>query len=70
MAYLNVGTMTGKRDEIVRLMNGKSIDILCVQENRWKGSQAMEIGKGFKIFYNGDGRRNGVGIILTPSLKD
>ena len=36
-----------------------------MQETRWKGSKARNIGYGCKIFYHGeDRRRNGVGVIL------
>ena len=61
---LNVGTMTCKGRELADMMKRK-VDILCVQETRWKGSKARNIGDGCKIFYHGeDGRRNGVGVIL------
>ena len=41
------------------------MDILCMQEIKWKGGTARSIGGGFKLLYHGvDGRRNGVGIIL------
>ncbi|KAJ8369492.1 hypothetical protein SKAU_G00095200 [Synaphobranchus kaupii] len=47
------------------MMDRRKIDILCVQETRWKGSKARNIGRGYKLFYHGvDGRRNGVGVIL------
>ena len=63
--------MTGKRHEIVKLMVEKNIEILCVQETRWGGSKAYGIGNGFKMFYHGhDNRRNGVGVIVSPELKD
>ena len=62
---LNVGTMTGKGRELADMMVKRKVDILCVQETRWKGSKARNIGGGCKIFYHGeDGRRNGVGVIL------
>ena len=71
VASLNVGTMSGRSLEIVKLMKEKRIDILLVQETKWKGERAAEIGAGYKIYYVGvDGRRNGVGIILTPDLKE
>ena len=71
IATLNVGTMTGKRHEIVKMMMEKNIEILCVQETKWAGSKAYGIGNGFKIFYHGhNSRRNGVGIIVSPDLKD
>ena len=61
---LNVGTMTGKGRELADMMVKRKVDILCVQETRWKGSKARNIGDGCKIFYHGeDGRRNGVGVI-------
>ena len=63
---LNVGTMTGKLRELAAVMVKRKVDILCVQETRWKGSKASNIGGGCKIFYHGeDGRRHGVGVILN-----
>ena len=71
IATLNVGTMTSKRHEIVRMMLEKKIEILCVQETKWAGSKAYGIGNGFKMFYHGlNNRKNGVGIIVSPELKD
>ena len=62
---LNVGTMTGKGRELADMMERRKVDILCVQETRWKGSKARNIGGGCKLFYHGvDGQRNGVGIVL------
>ncbi|KAJ8347031.1 hypothetical protein SKAU_G00284320 [Synaphobranchus kaupii] len=47
------------------MMERRKIDILCVQETRWKGSKARNIERGYKLFYHGvDRRRNGVGVIL------
>ena len=62
---LNPDTMTGKGRELADMMVKRKVDILCVQETRWKGSKARNIGDGCNIFYHGeDGRRNGVGVIL------
>ena len=62
---LNVGTRTGKGRELAEMMVKRKLDILCVQETKWKGSKAKNIGDGCNIFYHGeDGRRNGVGVIL------
>ncbi|XP_064103331.1 uncharacterized protein LOC135213280 [Macrobrachium nipponense] len=59
----NVGTLTGKLREIVDVMERRRIDFLYVQETKWKGSGAREIGNGYKLYYNGlQERRNGVGI--------
>ena len=63
IATLNVGSMTGRGQEVVDFMEPRKVNIMCVQETKWKGSKAKELGNGFKLFYIGeDGRRNGVGI--------
>ncbi|KAK3508392.1 hypothetical protein QTP70_027449 [Hemibagrus guttatus] len=66
---LNVGTMTGKGRELADMMERRKMDILCVQETRWKGSKARSIGAGFKQFYYGvDSKRNGVGVVLKEEF--
>ncbi|KAK3572156.1 hypothetical protein QTP86_022232 [Hemibagrus guttatus] len=66
---LNVGTMTGKGKELADVMERRKVDILCVQETRWKGSKARSIGAGFKLFYYGvDSKRNGVGVVLKEEF--
>ncbi|KAK3538516.1 hypothetical protein QTP86_006682 [Hemibagrus guttatus] len=66
---LNVGTMTGKDRELADMMERRKVDILCVQETRWKGSKARSIGAGFKLFYYGvDSKRNGVGVVLKEEF--
>ena len=50
-------------------MKRRKVDVLCVQETRWKGSKARDIGGGCKLFYHGlDGKRSGVGIVLKGEL--
>ena len=64
-ATLNVGSMIGKGRELADMMERRKVDILCVQETKWKRSKARSIGGGFKLLYHGvDGGNNGVGIIL------
>ncbi|KAK2887924.1 hypothetical protein Q8A73_019372 [Channa argus] len=46
---LNVGTMIGKARELIDMMQRRKVDILCVQETRWKGSKARRLGAGFKL---------------------
>ncbi|KAK3545181.1 hypothetical protein QTP70_001769 [Hemibagrus guttatus] len=66
---LNVGTMTEKGRELADVMERRKVDILCVQETRWKGSKARSIGAGFKLFYYGvDSKRNGVGVVLKEEF--
>ena len=46
------------------------MNIPCVQETKWKGYSACEIGNGFKLFYCGsNNRRKGVGVSLDDTLK-
>ncbi|KAK3556599.1 hypothetical protein QTP70_010789 [Hemibagrus guttatus] len=66
---LNGGTMRGKGRELADMMERRKVDILCVQETRWKGSKARSIGAGFKLFYYGvDSKRNGVGVVLKEEF--
>ncbi|KAK3545589.1 hypothetical protein QTP70_008138 [Hemibagrus guttatus] len=66
---LNVGAMIAKGRELADMMERRKVDILCVQETRWKGSKARSIGAGFKLFYYGvDSKRNGVGVVLKEEF--
>ncbi|KAK3558627.1 hypothetical protein QTP86_022061, partial [Hemibagrus guttatus] len=61
--------MTGKGRELADMMERRKVDILCVQETRWKSSKARSIGAGFKLFYYGvDSKRNGVGVVLKEEF--
>ena len=68
---LNIGTMNGRGRELADMMERRNVDILCLQETKWKGSKARNIGGGCKIFYNGaDGRKNRIGIVLREELAE
>ena len=69
---MNVGSMTGRGRELADLMERRKVGVLCVQETRWKGNKARELGGDCKLFYSGaDERgRNGVGIVLSKEFKD
>ncbi|KAK3536474.1 hypothetical protein QTP86_013795, partial [Hemibagrus guttatus] len=61
--------VSGKGRELADMMERRKVDILCVQETRWKGSKARSIGAGFKLFYYGvDSKRNGVGVVLKEEF--
>ena len=46
------------------------MDILCMQETRWKWEKARCIGGGYKMWYYGSGnKKNGVGIILKKGAS-
>ena len=54
---------------MVDVMQTRKVDILCVQESRWKGSKARSSGTGYRLFYHGvDGKRNGAGVILKEEF--
>ena len=55
---LNIGTMTERGRELADMMERRNVDILCLQETKWKGSKARNIEGGCKLFYNGaDGKK-------------
>jgi exonuclease III len=58
--------MTGKGREIVEVMERRRVDVLCVQETRWRGNGVKMLANGCKLFYSGGSeRKNGVGVILS-----
>jgi exonuclease III len=50
----------------------RRVNILYVQETKWKGQKAKEVEDiSFKLWYTGNtSTKNGVGIVLDKSLKD
>ncbi|XP_023220772.1 uncharacterized protein LOC111622591 [Centruroides sculpturatus] len=68
---LNVGTLNGKSRELVDLIQ-RRVNILCLQETRWRGNKDKELGDGYNLFVSGvnKGGRNGVGIVIDKVLKD
>ena len=66
----NIVSLTGKAQELVERMERRKIKILGIQETKWKGKSARQVGEGYKVYYAGETtRRNGVGIILHPELQ-
>ena len=43
VSALNIGTMTGKGRELENIMDRRNVDILCLQETKWKGSTPRNI---------------------------
>ena len=63
--------MTGRGRELADLMKQRNADILCLQEAKWKGNNARNIGCGCKLFYNGaNGRKNGIEIVVREELVE
>ena len=53
------------------MMERRNVNVLCLQEIKWKGSKARNIGGGCKLFYNGaDGRKNGIAIVVREELAE
>ena len=46
---LTVGSMTGRERAIADLMKHRKVAVLCVQETRWSGNKAKELGDGYKM---------------------
>ena len=69
MATWSISSMTGKGSEVADVMRRRRINIMCVQETRSEGQNTREIGEGFKLYYTGSEKRNGVGIILDEELE-
>ena len=67
---INIGTLTGKGREVAYLMERRRVDILCLQETRWKGKKSKELAGGHKLIYNGDSGRNGVAIVLSKDIRE
>ncbi|XP_071700664.1 uncharacterized protein [Rutidosis leptorrhynchoides] len=66
----NIGTLTGKRIELVDTFIKSNVDIGCVQETRWKGEGVVDI-KDYRLWYSGSRiARNGVCIFLGNLHKD
>ena len=68
----NVGSLMGKLRELVDVAIRRRVNILCIQETKWKGQKTKEVeGTGFKLRYTGaTSGRNGVGILIDRSLKE
>lgn len=63
--------MMGRSRELSSVLRTRRIDIACIQEIKWRGAKAREIGDGYKLYYNGEkNTQNGVGIVVSQKLKD
>lgn len=68
---LNIGTLTGRSAELANIMKKRRIDILGLQETKWKGQKSRQLPHGFKLLYNGsNSKRNGVAIIVSSYFED
>uniref|UniRef100_A0A8I7BC79 Endonuclease/exonuclease/phosphatase domain-containing protein n=1 Tax=Hordeum vulgare subsp. vulgare TaxID=112509 RepID=A0A8I7BC79_HORVV len=68
----NVGSLMGKLWELVDTAVRRRVDVICVQETKWKGQKAKEVEDTvFKLWYTATtSNKNGVGILINKSLRD
>jgi exonuclease III len=64
------GLLTGKLRELVE-MTRRHVNLLCVQETKWKGQKAKEVDNtDFKLWYTGTtANRNGE-VLIDKRLKN
>ena len=66
----NVGTMTGRSEEVVEMVDRRQLDVCCLQETRWKGDGATTIGR-YKFLWAGSREgKGGVGFLVRESWVD
>jgi hypothetical protein len=71
LVSINIGTLTGRSRELADLLRRRRVDVACIQETKWKGSKARDIGDGYKLLYYGTrSDRNGVAIAVAEDLRD
>uniref|UniRef100_A0A914WAH4 Endonuclease/exonuclease/phosphatase domain-containing protein n=1 Tax=Plectus sambesii TaxID=2011161 RepID=A0A914WAH4_9BILA len=71
LATINVGSLTGRGRELADMLKRRRVDIACVQETKWKGSKARDLGEGYKLYFNGTtSNRNGIGVIVSEKFRD
>lgn len=62
--------MTWKSIELGKILKKRKINIVCVQETRWKGTRARDV-DGFKLWHSGSAEgKNGVGILVDRDFME
>ena len=69
LSHLIVGSMEGK-GQGGGDMQRRRLEVLCVQEIKWKGGSSRRFVPGYKLLHvGGHGRRNGFGIIVSREIS-
>ena len=64
------GTTSGKGIEVVEMMVTRILEVLCVQETKWRGDRARMMVGGCKLLHaGGDGRSSVVGIVISEDIS-
>lgn len=69
LATWNLGTMTGRSNELSNILRARQINICCIQETKWKGAKSRDIGNDYQIVYYGTSTTRNVGIIIDNTFK-
>jgi exonuclease III len=67
---MNIGTLAGKGREMVDMLERQKLNILCLQETRWKGNKSKDLAGGHKLLYSGQAGRNRVVIVLAKEIRE
>ena len=66
--------LTGRSGELVESLAKRRMDVACVQEVRWRGSECrlfVAIGKRYKLFWMASkAKTDGVGIFIAEKWVD
>ena len=64
-----MGTLNEKTIELVNVFRKRRVDVVCLQETKWKGKKAKDTGE-YKLWYSGsECKRNGVGIMVSERYE-
>ena len=69
----NVDSLTGRLGELVEALAERQMDVLCVQETRWRSDCRLfgAIGKKYKLFLMGnEAKTDAVGIFVAEKWAD
>ena len=67
---VNVGTLRGREGEVVDMVDRRGLDFCCLQESRWKGGGAREMGE-YKCFWSGDKEgAGGVAVLVARKWQE
>ena len=51
-------------------MKRREMEVQCIHETKWKGDRERQMAEGYKMLHTGgDGRSNGVGIIVNVEIS-
>ena len=65
-----MGTLSGKGVEVVEMMERRRLEVMCVQETKWRGDSARMMVGGRQLLHAGcDGRSSGVGIVISEEIS-